>query len=322
MNPEDYNKQQLCDILYRMALIRFMEEALDDLFARGRIFGTSHLCTGQEAVAVGACYSLENDDLVTSTHRGHGHALARGVDPGKFAAELLGKDQGLCRGRGGTQHLSDLGAGFLGTNGVTGGFIPIAAGAALALKLRNKPGVILSFFGDGASNTGYFHESLNFSSINKLPVIFICENNLYGMSMHVKDSTSVENIADRAIGYSMPGVIVDGMDVLEVNRTVNTAIDRARNGKGPTLVEAKTYRFSGHSKSDRRVYRTREEEISWRKKDPIEKLSNIMLELKIAPEELLKQTLDKAKTDVNKSVEWALSLPEPQADQITAGLYS
>lgn len=309
-------------MLRLMELIRKLEETLNNLFARGLLHGTSHLYIGQEAVAVGACFPLRNDDYVASTHRGHGHAIAKGVDIKKLAAELLGKDEGLCRGRGGTQHLSCMKVGFLGTNGITGGFIPIATGAAMGFKMRGENRVSVSFFGDGASNTGVFHESLNFASLHKLPVIFVCENNLYGMSMHVNRSTSVKNISDRAASYTMPGITVDGMDPMAVEEAMSEAIDRARRGEGPTLIEAITYRYLGHSKSDQRVYRTRDEEKEWRAKDPIIKLSEAILSEKIASEEEVKEAVQSADAEVREAIEWAVSLPAPVGRDIKTGLFS
>lgn len=316
MNVNKHDKQKLIDMLSMMVKIRTLELQINDLFSKGLIYGTTHLYAGQEAVAVGSCYSLKKNDLVASTHRGHGHAIARGVDLRKLTAEILGRKEGTCRGRGGTQHLCNLDKGFLGTNGITGGFIPIAVGAAFALKKKKTGGVVLSFFGDGASNTGYFHESLNFASIKKLPVIFICENNLYAMSTHVKDSTSVDNIADRAPSYSMPGVIVDGMDPLKVEESVIVALERARKGGGPTLIEAKTYRYLGHSKSDRRVYRTPEEEEVWRARDPIDNLAKALKKSGKASSSEVEETISKAEDEVRQVVQWALSLPLPQADEV------
>ncbi|MCD4786059.1 MAG: thiamine pyrophosphate-dependent dehydrogenase E1 component subunit alpha [Candidatus Eremiobacteraeota bacterium] len=304
-----------------MIVIRRIEETLNDLFARGKLFGTTHLCVGQEAVAVGACYPLRKDDLVASTHRGHSHALAKGVSLRKLMAELLGKDEGLCRGRGGTQHLSDISVGFLGTNGITGGLIPVATGAALAFKMKKQDNVVVSFFGDGASNTGVFHESINFASIKKLPVIYICENNLYAMSIHVKRSTSVENIAQRASAYSIPGVIVDGMDPLAVEKAMVDAVNRARKGEGPTLIEAKTYRYLGHSKSDRRVYRTREEEKYWMDRDAIQNLSSALIENNVAADEEIEAIFRDAENEVKSAVDWAVSLPDPSVDDVASGLF-
>ncbi len=317
-----HSRGKLLDMLSRMVIIRRIEEALNDLFSRGLMHGTCHLCIGQEAVAVGACYPLQKGDYVASTHRGHGHAVAMGIEPEGIVAELLGKEEGLCRGRGGTQHLSDIDRGFLGTNGITGGLIPIATGSALAIKMQGRPGAVLSFFGDGASNTGYFHESLNFASINQLPVIFICENNYYAMSVPVWKSTSVDQIAHRGASYSMESETVDGMDPLKVEAVVMKALDRARRGDGPTLIEAMTYRYLGHSKSDQRVYRTREEEKLWRGRDPIDSLALAVKNSDKATPEEVDQVIRKAEEKVNHAVAWARQLPNPGTNNINRGLFT
>jgi acetoin:2,6-dichlorophenolindophenol oxidoreductase subunit alpha len=255
--------------LRMMWRIRLFEERVDSLFGEGVLLGTTHLSVGQEAVAVGAVSALGPDDCIVSNHRGHGHMLARGAEPARVMAELMGKATGYCAGRGGSQHMCAIDIGFLGTNGITGGGLPIATGAALAAKYHGEGRVVLCFFGDGASNQGTFHESLNMAAIWSLPIVFLCENNLYGMSTHVNKVMKVKHVSDRASAYGMPGVMTDGMDVHKVQTVTLEAVERARKGEGPTLIEAKTYRYHGHSKSDRRIYRTREEEARWRQRDPI-----------------------------------------------------
>jgi len=252
-----------------MILIRRFEERVDQLFAAGELRGTSHLSAGQEAVAVGACAALQPGDYVSSNHRGHGHFLAKGAESHRMMAELFGKAPGYSQGRGGTQHVADLGLGFLGMNGITAGMIPIATGAAFSARYRGSGQIALAFFGDGASNQGAFHEALNMAAIWMLPAIYLCENNGYAMSSPACRLVSVRDIADRAAGYGIPGVIVDGNDVLAVRDAVAAAADRARAGNGPTLIEAKTYRIFGHSRGDLCVYRTREEEAKWATRDPI-----------------------------------------------------
>lgn len=252
-----------------MKLIRAFEERVDRLFVEARIHGTTHLCIGQEAVPVGACAAVRPTDLASGSHRGHGLALAKGLDVKRLMAELLGRRDGYCQGKGGTQHVASLEHGFLGTNGITGGGIPVATGAALAARLRRTGQVVLSFFGDGASNQGTFHESLNMAAVWRLPIVYVCENNLYAMSTPLHEATAVERIAARAAAYGMPGETVDGNDVLEVREAVRRAAERARSGGGPTLLECTTYRHLGHSKSDEREYRTREEEQCWLALDPI-----------------------------------------------------
>lgn len=252
-----------------MLLIRLFESRVNDLFVAGELKGTSHLAVGMEATAVGASAGLEPGDFVASNHRGHGHFLARGGDPQRIMAELFGKETGYSQGRGGTQHMADISIGFLGMNGITGGMMAIATGAAFTARYQHTGQVALAFFGDGASNQGTFHETLNLASIWNLPAIYLCENNLYAMSSPARNMVSVANIADRACGYNIPGVIVDGNDVLAVRDAVRTAAARARAGDGPTLIEAKTYRHLGHSRGDLCVYRTREEEAEWKGRDPI-----------------------------------------------------
>src|SRR5688572_4895231 len=224
--------------LTTMWQIRRFEEAVDDLFARGLMHGTMHLSIGQEASATGTCFALRDDDAITSTHRGHGHCIAKGADLERMMAELLAKETGYCRGRGGSMHIADVATGNLGANGIVAGGIPIAAGAGLAYRLQGLDRVVVSFFGDGAANEGAFHEAVNLAAIWKLPVVFLCENNKYGMSFSTEKSFAIENISDRAVGYGIPGVTVDGNDVEAVHAAVTEAVDRARRGEGPTLVES------------------------------------------------------------------------------------
>jgi pyruvate dehydrogenase E1 component alpha subunit len=255
--------------LETMWTARRFEEAVDQLFARGLMHGTMHLSIGQEASATGTCLALQPDDLITSTHRGHSHCVAKGADLTRMMAELLAKDSGYCRGRGGSMHIADVDTGNLGANGIVGGGIPIAVGAALAQQLTGSGKVVVSFFGDGAANEGAFHEAANLAAVWQLPVVFVCENNHYGMSMASDEAFAIENISTRATAYGFPGVTVDGNDLQEVYEMVTTAVDRARRGRGPTLVENVTYRWKGHSKSDKNLYRTREEIAAWQERDPI-----------------------------------------------------
>lgn len=255
--------------LLTMWTIRRFEEAVDDLFARGLMHGTMHLSIGQEASATGACMALRPDDAITSTHRGHGHCIGKGADLTRMMAELLAKETGYCRGRGGSMHIADVATGNLGANGIVAGGIPIATGAALAYQLRGEDRVVACFFGDGAANEGAFHEAVNLAAIWKLPVVFICENNKYGMSFSTAKSFAIENISQRGAAYGIPGVTVDGNDIEAVYDAVQAAVDRARAGEGPTLVENVTYRWKGHSKSDKNLYRTKEEISEWRARDPI-----------------------------------------------------
>jgi pyruvate/2-oxoglutarate/acetoin dehydrogenase E1 component/TPP-dependent pyruvate/acetoin dehydrogenase alpha subunit len=273
-------REELLAMLRQIMEIRALENNIADLLGKAVLKGASHLYAGQEAVAVGAIAALRDDDLITSTHRGHGHAHAHGDKAAKtpeaqqehynkMMAEVLGRSGGYCKGKGGSMHIADVLHGNLGATGIVGGNIPVAVGAALAQKLEKTDRVVLCFFGDGASNTGNFHESLNMASLWALPVVFVVENNLYGMSVPWKKASKLPNVADRACAYGIPGEIVDGMDALAVRGVVVHAIERARRGEGPTLIEAKTYRWFGHSHSDPRAYRTREEEAEWKKRDPI-----------------------------------------------------
>ena len=255
--------------LETMWTARRFEEAVDQLFARGLMHGTMHLSIGQEASATGTCLALRPDDLITSTHRGHSHCVAKGADLTRMMAELLAKDSGYCRGRGGSMHIADVATGNLSANGIVGGGIPIAVGAALAQKITGSGKVVVSFFGDGAANEGAFHEAANLAAVWDLPVVFVCENNHYGMSMAADEAFAIENISARAGAYGFPGVTVDGNDLQAVYEMVSSAAERARAGRGPTLVENVTYRWKGHSKSDKNLYRTREEIAAWQERDPI-----------------------------------------------------
>ena len=284
-----------------MLRIRQFELRVDGLFAAGELKGTSHLAAGQEATAVGAVAALQPQDYVASNHRGHGHFLARGADPNRLMAELFGKETGYSRGKGGTQHMADFSIGFLGMNGITGGMLTIATGAAFSARYRHSGQVALAFFGDGASNQGTFHESLNLAAIWQLPVIYLCENNLYAMSAPARKLVSVEHIADRAAAYGLPGVVVDGNDVLAVRAAVADATERARSGNGATLIEAKTYRILGHSRGDLRLYRTREEEEEWAKRDPIARFKDVM----IAQGELTEAQFNQWETETDTEIDAA-----------------
>jgi acetoin:2,6-dichlorophenolindophenol oxidoreductase subunit alpha len=308
-------------VLGTMWAIRRFEEAVDEMFARGMLYGTMHLSIGQEASATGACLALRDDDVITSTHRGHGHCIAKGADLGRMMAELLARDTGYCRGRGGSMHIADVGKGNLGANGIVAGGIPIAVGAGLALKMQGTDKVALSFFGDGATSEGAFHESVNLAAIWDLPVVFVCENNHYGMSMSVEEVSRLERVADRAAGYGIPGVTVDGNDVQEVYRAASEAVANARAGRGPTLIEAITYRWKGHSKSDQNLYRTREEIESWRQRDPIDRFEQAVLEAKTLDEAEVQKIRDEARDAVRDAVRTGQSGPPPSTD-LLVGVYA
>lgn len=273
-----YTPEVLRAALRKMYLIRKFEEGAEDSYTRGLIHGTMHLSIGQEASAVGACMPLDDEDKITSTHRGHGHCVAKGADAGRMFAEFFGKEEGYCRGRGGSMHIADVSKGNLGANGIVGGGLPIAVGAALSAKRLGTGAVTICFFGDGANNEGAFHEALNMASIWKLPVVFICENNRYGMSTSTERSTAVKQISERAQAYAMPGVTVDGNDFSAIAEASETAVARARRGEGPSLIESLTYRWRGHSKSDRNRYRTKDEIEAWMAQDPIRRMGDLLIE--------------------------------------------
>ncbi|CDO05655.1 pyruvate dehydrogenase [Mycolicibacterium cosmeticum] len=309
-------------VLTTMWEIRRFEEAVDDLFARGLMHGTMHLSIGQEAVATGACLALTREDLITSTHRGHGHCIAKGAKLDRMMAELLAKETGYCRGRGGSMHIADVDTGNLGANGIVGGGIPIAAGAALAQKLRNTTNVAVSFFGDGATNEGAFHEGLNLAAVWALPAVFVCENNGYGMSMSSALSMAVPRVSDRAAAYGMPGVTVDGNDVQEVFDAVSEAVARARAGHGPTLVEAVTYRYKGHSKSDQNLYRTREEIDAWRAKDPIGRFEAAALEHGALTQADIEAVRAAARDAIRAAIKAGNEAAPSRADELLSGVYA
>jgi acetoin:2,6-dichlorophenolindophenol oxidoreductase subunit alpha len=273
-----YTKAELREALRKMHIIRKFEEGAEDLYQRGLSYGTMHLSVGQEASAVGATMMLRKTDYITSTHRGHGHCIGKGAEAKFMFAEFLGMEEGYCRGRGGSMHIADMSTGNLGANGIVGGGIPIAAGAAMGIKQLKRDDAVVCFFGDGASNEGAFHEALNMAAVWKLPVVYVCENNQYGMSVSSERSMSVKDVATRATGYNMPGVVVDGNAIADVAEAVDEAIARARRGEGPSLIECKTYRTKGHSRSDRNRYRSKEEIEMWKLRDPIPAFVNELIE--------------------------------------------
>jgi len=305
-----------------MVTIRGFEEKAFDLFKRGLVRGSIHFYIGEEAMATGSCGAIEPGDAITATHRGHGQCIAKGANVNLMLAELLGKATGYCKGKGGSMHIADVDAGILGANGIVGGGIPLATGAALAFKLRKEPKVCLCFFGDGASNQGGLLESANLASIWKLPVVYICENNYYGMSMCVLDSVGCANIADRAVGFGVPGVVVDGNDVLAVHEAVSAAVARARAGEGPTFIEGKTYRWMGHYSGDAELYRTKEEKGEWIKKDPIARFEKILLERKILNSAKAQALRQEAEMQLEAAEKFALESPDPALDTLLTDIYA
>ncbi|MCX6017677.1 MAG: thiamine pyrophosphate-dependent dehydrogenase E1 component subunit alpha [Chloroflexi bacterium] len=313
--------EKILDIYTRMLRIRRFEEQVGVLFSQGQLPGFVHLYVGEEAVGAGVCATLRNDDYIVSTHRGHGHVIAKGGDFNRMMAELFGKATGYCKGKGGSMHIADFSIGMLGACGIVGGGIPMAVGAGLSAKLRGTDQVSVSFFGDGASNEGSFHESVNLAAVQNLPVLFVCENNQYGEFTPMEKVTGVRDIALRAQGYGIPGVIVDGTDALAVYEVAQTAVARARAGEGPTLIEAKTHRKGGHAEGEKAflaggVYRSAEELAQMQAKDPIVLLHKRMLEMGVAtPNDLeeLDQTITQA---VVESVAFARRSPDPKPESI------
>ena len=315
------DKQKQLWIYRVMNEIRFFEEKAYEFFAANKLRGSVHLYTGEEAIASAIISQLSDEDYITSTHRGHGHGIAKSGDLKAAMSELMGKETGFCHGRGGSMHIADLRRGNLGANAIVGGGIPIAVGGALAQSYLGKPNVTIAFFGDGASNQGTFHESINLAAVWKLPVIFVCEVNEFAISVPKWQSTSVENISDRAKGYGIPGITVDGNDVYAIYDAAAKAIKRAREGKGPTLIECKTYRWRGHWTGDPEVYRTREDVKAWMEKGPIKRMKAKMLEDKVATKAELEAIEKKAMADVEEAAEFALNSPEPDPKTVMDNVY-
>lgn len=311
---ENLNDSQLLEIFEIMYKIRQFELTAYDLLGQNMIPGTLHTYAGEEAVATGVCVNLKLDDYVSSTHRGHGHCIAKGADINKMMAELFGKKTGYCKGKGGSMHIADFKVGMLGANGIVGGGIPLAVGAGLTCKLKYPGRVSVAFFGDGASNQGTFHESINLAAAWELPVIFVCENNLYAMGTDIRKVTANPNIADRAIGYGIKGLTADGMDVLDVYEKSKVAIERARRVKGPTLLECKTYRIKGHSRYDPATYRPEDEVKKWLERDAIRNFKEKVL---VSARNIDHQKIIEIEARVDESIERAVDFakespfPEP-----------
>lgn len=304
-------KERLIWIYKTMNRIRSFEHKALELFEKNMLRGSVHLYVGQEAIASTICSLLNDTDYITSTHRGHGHCIAKGAELNGAMAELMGKETGCCKGRGGSMHIADLTKGNLGANAMVGGGIPIAVGAALAAHLRETDQVAVSFFGDGASNQGIFHEAINLAALWKLPVIFVCENNGFGISVPLEKSTSVEDVGVRGSAYGIPGYIVDGNDVFEIDQAMQKALKRAKGGKGPSLIECKTYRWYGHWIGDPQVYRTKEQVEEWKKECPIERLRKYLFSNKVLGKEEIENIETKAGQEVEAAVEFAVNSPEP-----------
>ncbi len=313
MSAEEQAEQ--LEMLREMHEIRFFEQECGRLFARGEVRGTTHLCEGQEAVSVGACRALRDGDTMTCTYRGHGATLAMGAPLDASFGEIFGRAQGLCHGKGGSMHLTDMRVGALGSHAIVGAHLPIANGAAFESMYRGTGAVHACFFGDGSTNIGAFHESLNLAAIWKLPVVFICENNLYGEYSPVATTTPIERLADRAAAYGMPGERIDGNDVVEVRERVAEAVARGRAGEGPTLIEAMTYRHKGHSRTDPGKYRPDDEVAHWLERDPIHLHERSLAEGGVEEEALAEQR-EVAGAAVKTALERALAWPEPEPDAL------
>lgn len=321
IEPEWSDKGLLNQMYQTMVLIRRFEERVNELYMQGRIPSTLHLCVGQEAVAVGVCTALREDDYVLSTHRPHGHALAKGVEPKNLMAELMAKATGCCKAKGGSMHVGDVRVGMFPAIAIVGANVPIAAGCALAAKMRKSGQVAVAFFGDGAANEGAWHEGLNIAAIWDLPVIFVCENNLYAASTPFSKTFKIENVADRAPSYGIAGHIVDGNDVLAVYQAARVAVERARGGEGPTLLECMTYRLCGHSRSDPRTYRTREEESRWQDRDPIPRFRQWLIREGICSDEELDEIAEGVEYIIDDAIAFAEASPDPQPAELYADVF-
>ncbi|MVX58402.1 pyruvate dehydrogenase [Streptococcus danieliae] len=320
---ETLDKSLLLNMFRKMEEIRRMDLKIAQLVRKGKVPGMTHFSVGEEAANVGAMMALNPDDLITSNHRGHGQAIAKGINLNEMMAEILGKYTGTCKGKGGSMHIADLDAGNLGANGIVGGGMGIAVGAALTQQMKGTDKIVVCFFGDGATNEGAFHEAVNMASIWKLPVIFACINNGYGISADIKKMTNVEHIYQRATAYGIPGIFVeDGNNILDVYKGFQEAVAHVRSGKGPVLIESVTYRWLGHSSSDPGKYRTREEVEEWKKKDPIENLRKYLLDQQIASSEELDTIQEEVKELVEESVRFAENSPFPPLESAFEDVYA
>ncbi len=327
MASAEVSKERLLSMYRTMQTIRQFEERLRDLFKEGKVPGFVHVSIGEEASPTGVCAALTDKDYITSTHRGHGHLIAKGGKLKPMMAEIFGKSTGYCKGKGGSMHIADFSIGILGANGIVGAGLPIATGAGLAAKIRGSGEVAVCFFGDGASNEGTFHESLNIASSWKLPVVFVCENNLYGEFTAGKDVTSVKDIADRARGHDMPGIIVNGNDVLDVYETTLQAVERARRGEGPTLIECKTYRWEGHVVGEeaflgKRAYRPQEEIEEWKKRCPLVTFEKRFTASGMCTPAELEAIKAEVKREVEEAIAFALESPFPKPEEALEDMFA
>lgn len=316
------DKGKIIRMYKSMKRIREFETKAQNLFAEGSIPGFVHLYIGEEAVATGVCENLNEDDYITSTHRGHGHIIAKGGDLKYMMAELYGKATGYCKGKGGSMHIADATKGILGANGIVGAGHNIAVGAGLSSQYRGSNQVCICFFGDASTNQGTFHESLNLASIWKLPVVFVCENNLYGISMSQERHQAIKDVADRAVAYNIPGIVVDGNDVFAVSEAAEEAIKRARNGQGPTLLECKTYRHRGHFEGDAAKYKPTEEQKAWLEKDPLIRMEQYMVANGVVTAEELEGLRQEVADEIKEAIDFANSSPYPELASVVEDVYS
>ena len=315
-------KNLLLKMHKKMLMIRLFEEKLNSLFLQGKIPGTLHLYNGQEACAVGVCENLSNNDWILSTHRPHGHAIAKGVSINSLMAELFAKETGCCGGFGGSMHVGDIQKGSLPAIAIVGANIPIATGVALSFKMQKKKNIVCCFMGDGAINEGAFHEGINMAAIWKLPVIFVCENNLYGASTKIANMINVKEITERIKAYGIKSTSIDGMNVIEVYKTIQNFSELIKKGQGPFFVECKTYRFVGHSRSDTNKYRLKKEEDFWKKKDPIIFIEKKLLKEKIVDKEYFYKTKNLSHNELNQAVKYAERSPLPKIKDIKRNVYA
>ena len=320
-NLEEMSEEEALKMYREMLEIREFEHRVYEFYSRNEIRGSVHLYAGEEAVAVGACSALEEEDMITSTHRGHGHCLAKGGNLKKMMAELFGKQDGYCKGKGGSMHIADLDSGILGANGIVGGGIPLAVGSAWASDYKEKDEVTLCFFGDGAINQGAFHEAANVASLWDLPVVFVCENNKYGMTVPLEKASAVPDLAKRAEAYGIEGVEIEGNEVLTVHGTVKEAVKKAREERRPTLVVANTYRYYGHSGSDPCAYRSDEEEEKWDNKDPLDLYREKLIEKGIVTEEEADEIEEKTEERLQEAVEFAKNSPNPDPQELYEDIF-
>lgn len=319
---DQLSADQFREMLRKMWLIRYFEQKVIELFGEGLIRGSTHTYIGMEAVAVGTCSALREDDYITSTHRGHGHCIAKGGDVRLMMAELLGKATGYCKGKGGSMHIADVDRGILGANGIVGGGMGIATGAGLSAQIRGSDQVCVCFFGDGGLNQGALYEGANMAAIWKLPVVYLCENNQFAMSTRVNNATSVPDLTARATAFGIPGIAVDGMDVLAVYEAVGEAVARGRAGEGPSLVICTTYRFEGHNVGDTLVYRTKEEVQRWREKDPILRFQDRLVRGGLLTEAEVKGIEEEAAAAIREAEQFARESPEPSLESIYEDLFA